>query len=151
MDSVLVIDFGGQYSQLIARRIRELRVFSELIPYDTDIEEIKKKNPKCFVFSGSPYSVVSNGGKAPAVENEFFSLGIPILGICYGMQLMAKQTGGKITETEKNEYGKTRIDLELDSPLFKGLKQKEICWMSHKDSVGELPQGFKTIASTPNL
>ena len=151
MDSVLVIDFGGQYSQLIARRIRELRVFSELIPYDTDIEEIKKKNPKGLIFSGSPYSVISNGGKAPSVDKKFFSLGIPILGICYGMQLMAKLTGGEITGTGSNEYGKTGIDLDLESPLFEGLKQKETCWMSHKDSVGIPAEGFKVIASTPNL
>ena len=151
MDSVLVIDFGGQYSQLIARRIRELRVFSELIPYDTDVEEIKKKNPKGFVFSGSPHSVIANGGKAPSVDKKYLELGIPILGICYGMQLMAKLTGGEITGTGSNEYGKTEIDLELQSPLFGGLKQKETCWMSHKDSVGCLPEGFKVIASTPNL
>jgi len=151
MDSVLVIDFGGQYSQLIARRVRELRVFSELIPYDTDIEEIRKRKPKGLIFSGSPYSIVSNGDEVPVIDKKFFSLGIPILGICYGMQLMAKLCGGKISRTGSNEYGKTEINLNLDSPLFEGLKSKEICWMSHKDSVGQIPEGFMTIASTPNL
>jgi len=151
METVLVVDFGGQYSQLIARRVRELRVFSELIPYDTDICEIKKKNPRGLIFSGSPYSVASNKGRAPGVDSSLFSLGIPILGICYGMQLMAKLSGGDITATGNNEYGKTGIDLDLSSPLFKGLKQKETCWMSHRDSVGDLPPGFKVIASTSNL
>ena len=151
MDSVLVIDFGGQYSQLIARRIRELRVFSELIPYDTDIHEIKRKKPKGLIFSGSPYSIISNGARPPAVDRKFLELGIPILGICYGMQLMASLNGGKITGTGSNEYGKTRVDLDTGSPLFEGLKQKETCWMSHKDSVGEVPEGFRIIASTPNL
>lgn len=151
MDSVLVIDFGGQYSQLIARRVRELHIFSELIPYDTDIEEIKKKNPKGLIFSGSPYSIASNNDKIPAIDKKFFSLGIPILGICYGMQLMAKLYEGKIIRTGNNEYGKTEISLDLDSPLFKDLKTKEICWMSHRDSVGKIPDGFRIIASTPNL
>lgn len=151
MESVLVIDFGGQYSQLIARRVRELRVFSELIPYDTDIEEIRKRKPKGLIFSGSPYSIVSNGNKIPVIDKKFFSLGIPILGICYGMQLMAKLCGGKISRTGSNEYGKTEINLNLDSPLFEGLKSKETCWMSHKDSVGQIPEGFRTIASTHNL
>jgi len=151
MDSVLVIDFGGQYSQLIARRVRELRVFSELLPYDIGIEEIKKKNPKGIIFSGSPYSIASNGNKIPVIDKKFFFLDIPILGICYGMQLMAKLCEGKIIRTGSNEYGKTEININLDSTLFKGLKSKEICWMSHKDSVGEIPEGFRIIASTPNL
>lgn len=151
MDSVPVIDFGGQYSQLIARRVRELHVFSELIPCDGGIEEIKKKNPKGLIFSGSPYSIASNGDKVPVIDKKFFSLGIPILGICYGMQLMAKLCKGKIIRTGSNEYGKTEINLNLDSPLFEGLKPKEICWMSHKDSVGQVPDGFRIIASTPNL
>ncbi len=151
MESILVIDFGGQYSQLIARRVRELRVFSELIPYDTDIEEIRKRKPDGLIFSGSPYSIVSNGDKIPVVDKKFLSLGIPILGICYGMQLMAKLCGGIISRTGSNEYGKTEINIDPKSPLFEGLKSKEICWMSHKDSVGQIPEGFRTIASTPNL
>ena len=151
MDSVLVIDFGGQYSQLIARRVRELRVFSELIPYDTDIETIKAKKPKGLIFSGSPYSINSKKNKVPTVDKKFFSLGIPILGICYGMQLMAKLTGGEVGGSGSNEYGKTEIKLDLDSPLFGDLKPVETCWMSHKDCVEKIPAGFKVIASTPNL
>jgi GMP synthase (glutamine-hydrolysing) len=151
MDSVLVIDFGGQYSQLIARRVRELRVFSELIPYDADIETIKAKKPKGLIFSGSPYSISSKENKAPSVDKKFFSLGIPILGICYGMQLMAKLTGGEVGGSGSNEYGKTKIKLDLDSPLFEDLKPSETCWMSHKDCVEKIPSGFKVIASTPNV
>jgi GMP synthase (glutamine-hydrolysing) len=151
MDSVLVIDFGGQYSQLIARRVRELRVFSELIPYDADIETIKAKKPKGLIFSGSPSSINSKENKAPSVDKKFFSLGIPILGICYGMQLMAKLTGGEVGGSGSNEYGKTKIKLDLDSPLFEDLKPSETCWMSHKDCVEKIPSGFKVIASTPNL
>jgi GMP synthase (glutamine-hydrolysing) len=151
MDSVLVIDFGGQYSQLIARRVRELRVFSELIPYDTDIETIKAKKPKGLIFSGSPSSISSKENKAPSVDKKFFSLGIPILGICYGMQLMAKLTGGEVGGSGSNEYGKTKIKLDLDSPLFEDLKPSETCWMSHKDCVEKIPSGFKVIASTPNI
>ena len=151
MDSVLVIDFGGQYSQLIARRVRELRVFSELIPYDTDIETIKAKKPKGLIFSGAPYSISSKENKVPSVDKKFFSLGIPILGICYGMQLMAKLTGGEVGGSGSNEYGKTKIKLDLDSPLFEDLKPSETCWMSHKDCVEKIPSGFKVIASTPNV
>lgn len=151
MDNVPVIDFGGQYSQLITRRIRELRVYSELIPYDTDIEKIKEKNPCGLILSGSPYSVLSDGGEAPAVDREIFSLGIPVLGICYGMQFISKLFGGEIASTEKNEYGKTKIKLNLKSLLFKDLKPVETCWMSHKDSVVEAPPGFNIIASTQNL
>jgi GMP synthase (glutamine-hydrolysing) len=151
MDNVLVLDFGGQYSQLIARRVRELRVFSELIPYDADIETIKAKKPKGLIFSGSPYSINSKKNKVPSVDKKFFSLGIPILGICYGMQLMAKLTGGEVGGSGSNEYGKTKIKLDLESPLFEDLRPSETCWMSHKDCVEKIPSGFKIIASTPNL
>ncbi|MCL5070255.1 MAG: glutamine-hydrolyzing GMP synthase [Actinobacteria bacterium] len=154
MQNVLVIDFGGQYSQLIARRIRELRVFSELVPYDRAIEKISEKKPKGLVFSGSPSSILSifsDAKKTPTVNREILDLGIPILGICYGMQLITHLMGGEVTGTGSNEYGKTSIDLKLDSPLFNGLAQSEICWMSHKDSVSKLPPAFKVIASTPSL
>ncbi|MGM0368341.1 MAG: glutamine-hydrolyzing GMP synthase [Actinomycetota bacterium] len=150
VDSVLVVDFGGQYSQLIARRIRELRVYSELIPYDMPVKELKKKNPKGLIFSGSPYSISKNKGW-PKVDKKYYQLGIPILGICYGMQLITHQLGGSITATGSNEYGKTKINLDIDSPLFEDLKQVETCWMSHKDNVGELAPSFEAIASTPNL
>src|SRR4030042_2171381 len=154
MQNVLVIDFGGQYSQLIARRIRELRVFSELVPYDKAMEKIKEKKPDGLVFSGSPSSILSifsDVKKTPTVDREILELGIPILGICYGMQLITHILGGEVTGTGNNEYGKTIIDLKLDSPLFNGIGQSEICWMSHKDSVSKLPPAFKVIASTPSI
>lgn len=177
MQKVLVIDFGGQYSQLIARRVRELRVYSELIPYDTPVEKIKQKKPSGLIFSGSPssiaditdisdasdidktsdiglsakYSNYSNFRKPPMISKEIFSLGVPILGICYGMQLIAYLLGGKVSASGRNEYGKTHINISQSSPLFNELKQKEICWMSHRDSVLKLPQNFRVIATTPSL
>ncbi len=151
MENVLVIDFGGQYSQLIARRVRELQVYSELIPYDTDIEKIKKKKPRGLIFSGSPHSTLSKGGKQLIVDKEIFSLGVPIIGICYGMQLIAYLLGGKVTGRGRNEYGKTMVKLNTNSLLFKNLKKDEICWMSHKDCVSKVPPPFNVIASTPNL
>jgi len=151
MENVLVIDFGGQYSQLIARRIRELRVYSELVPYDTDIEKIKEKKPGGLIFSGSPYSILSRSKKPPIMDKEILYLGIPIMGICYGMQLIAYLLGGKITSSGSNEYGKTSINFNTDSLLFKGLKPVETCLMSHKDCVLEVPPNVKVIASTYNL
>ena len=151
MDNVPVIDFGGQYSQLVTKRIRELRVYSELIPYDIDIKKIKEKNPSGLILSGSPYSILSDREKAPSIDKEIFSLGIPVLGICYGMQLISKIFGGEVASTEKNEYGKTKVKLDLKSSLFKDLKPVEICWMSYKDIVVKAPPGFNIIASTRNL
>jgi GMP synthase (glutamine-hydrolysing) len=154
IENVIVIDFGGQYSQLIARRVRELRVFSELISYDTPIEKIKAKKPKGLILSGSPYSISvndNNDNKKYIVSKEIFELGIPILGICYGMQLISYMLGGEVTKEGKNEYGKTKIKLDVKSPLFDGLQTYETCWMSHKDSVSALPPFFKIIASTSNL
>lgn len=151
VDKVFVIDFGGQYSQLIARRVRELRVYSELIPYDCPIEKIRSRKPKGLILSGSPSSVVLGSRTHPSISKEIFELGIPILGICYGMQLMTDVLGGTVSGSGRNEYGRTNIDLETGSPLFSGLKGKEVCWMSHKDSVAKVPPGFIKIASTQNL
>src|SRR4030042_4628704 len=125
MENVLVIDFGGQYSQLIARRIRELRVYSELVPYDTDIEKIKSMKPCGLVFSGSPSSILSQAKKPPIVNKEIFSLKVPILGICYGMQLVAYLLDGKVTGSGSNEYGRTKVDISVNSKLFEGLKPSE--------------------------
>ena len=116
MENVLVIDFGGQYSQLIARRVRELHVYSELIPYNTDIEKIKEKKPRGLIFSGSPHSTLSKGIKQLIVDKEIFSLGVPIIGICYGMQLIAYLLGGEVTGRGGNEYGKTMV--KLDTNIF---------------------------------
>ena len=151
MENILVIDFGGQYSRLIARRIRELRVYSELVPYDTPLEEIKEKKPSGLVFSGSPSSILSKTKRPLRIDKRIFSLGIPVLGICYGMQLIASLLDGAVTSSGRNEYGKTKIKLDVESLLFSGLKQVETCWMSHRDSVLKAPSSFKVIASTHSL
>ena len=151
MDSVFVIDFGGQYSHLIARRVRELRVYSELVPYDTEIDKIRQMRPRGLILSGSPYSILSINKDLLKFNKNILSMGIPVLGICFGMQLIAKLLGGKITRSGKNEYGKTKLKINLKSRLFEGLKPLETCWMSHKDSVSEVPPSFNLIASTTNI
>lgn len=145
---VVVIDFGAQYSQLITRRVRECRVYSEMVPYDTPLDEILAKNPKGIILSGGPNSVYEDG--APGADPRLFDLDIPVLGICYGMQLMAYQLGGKVLAGENKEYGKTELSVEADAPLFKGLNPELICWMSHGDLVEEPPPGFAVTATTPN-
>ena len=142
---VIVLDFGGQYNQLIARRVRECNVFCEVLPYTTDIEKIKSKKPIGIIFTGGPNSVYENG--APKCDREIFELGIPVLGICYGNQLMAYTLGGKVSQAPKREYGKTEISLG-DSVLFDGIEKDGICWMSHTDYVSELPEGFRVTAHT---
>ena len=145
-DLVLVVDFGGQYNQLIARRVRECGVYCEIIPYNYTIEKIKAKNPKGIIFTGGPNSVYGDG--APRVSEEIFELGVPVLGICYGDQLMAHTLGGKVSTAPVREYGKTEINLDNSSRLFKGINEKDICWMSHTDYISEAPKGFKIIAHT---
>ncbi|AVP64902.1 GMP synthase (glutamine-hydrolyzing) [Clostridium botulinum] len=143
---VLVVDFGGQYNQLIARRVRENRVYCEIIPYTTSIEKIKEKAPKGIIFTGGPNSVY--GENAPRVEKELFDLDIPVLGICYGEQLMAHSLDGEVTSPEKREYGKTEVNLDNSSLLFEDMKEKDQCWMSHTDYISKVPKGFKIIATT---
>jgi len=145
---ILVLDFGGQYNQLIARRIRDLGVYSELIPFHTPIEKIKEKNPKGIVFSGGPASVYVEN--APIPDPAIYELGIPILGICYGMQLMTHQLQGKVERAEKREYGKANIEIKNDSLLYQGLDPVQRVWMSHSDLVIEPPAGFQVDASTEN-
>ncbi|SHH38813.1 glutamine-hydrolyzing GMP synthase [Tepidibacter thalassicus] len=142
---VLVVDFGGQYNQLIARRVRECNVYCEVVPYTFSIEKIKEKNPKGIIFTGGPSSVYQEG--APRVSKEIFNMNIPILGICYGAQLMAYMLGGNVKRGNKREYGKTEINYE-DSLLFKGIEKKNITWMSHTDLIDKLPNGFKASAFT---
>ena len=144
-EKVIVLDFGGQYNQLIARRVRECNVYCEVLPYTTDFEEIKKINPIGIIFTGGPNSVYEYN--APSCSREIFELGIPVLGICYGNQLMAHLLGGKVVSPDKREYGKTEIELS-DSLLFDGIEKSNICWMSHTDYVSELPEGFKPVAKT---
>jgi GMP synthase (glutamine-hydrolysing) len=145
---VVVLDFGAQYSQLIARRIRECRVYSEIMPFDTSAEELKARKPAGIVFSGGPSSVYDAG--APSCDPAIFDLGVPILGICYGMQLMGHMLGGKVVPGDKREYGKTDLEVLDDGDLFKGLERNLVCWMSHGDAVQELPPGFRVLARSGN-
>ncbi|WP_028591903.1 glutamine-hydrolyzing GMP synthase [Paenibacillus massiliensis] len=143
---VVVLDFGGQYNQLIARRIRDLGVYSELLPYNTPADKIRELSPKGIVFSGGPSSVYAEN--APHVDPAVYDLGVPIFGICYGMQLMAQQLNGKVERAGKREYGKADVQFNEGSALAKGLDASQTVWMSHGDHVTELPQGFKLDAGT---
>ncbi len=147
--SILIMDFGSQYSELIARRIREANVFSLVISHLTSFTEIKELNPKGIILSGGPSSVYEN--HAPLCDEEIFSLGIPILGICYGMQLMVRQLGGNVTPAKnKSEYGRARLFIDNQSLLLNKVKDKSIMWMSHGDSINQLPNNFFQIAHTSN-
>ena len=146
MESVLVLDFGAQYSQLIARRVRECRVYSEMIPYDTPVEEIRARNPKGLILSGGPASVYADD--ALELDPAIFELGIPILGICYGMQVMAHALGGEVTRTGKSEFGKTELSILKELVLFNDLPSTQTCWMSHRDSVTRPPAGFEITGRT---
>jgi GMP synthase (glutamine-hydrolysing) len=146
LERVVVLDFGGQYNQLIARRIRDLGVFSELLPHSVSAERLKEMNLKGIVFSGGPNSVY--GENAPKCDPNIFELGVPILGICYGMQMIAYHYGAKVERAHRREYGKTEIEVVSDSPLFKGLNRTETVWMSHSDVVIAPPEGFRVDAKT---
>ncbi|MEI6132499.1 MAG: glutamine-hydrolyzing GMP synthase [Bacillota bacterium] len=143
---VLVLDFGGQYNQLIARRVREANVYCEVRPYNISIDQIKKLNPKGIIFTGGPASVLDDG--APFCDKAIFDLGIPLLGICYGMQLMAVALGGEVAKASQREYGKIDIMFDSVGELFAGLTAESTCWMSHTFHVNKLPEGFTTIART---
>ena len=143
---VVVVDFGGQYNQLIARRVRENNVYCEVYPYNKALEKIKELQPKGIIFTGGPASVYEDN--APKMEAEVFELGIPVLGMCYGMQFMAHTLGGHVTSAETREFGKTPTQVDVSSPLFKGLSEEEIVWMSHVDYVAKVPEGFKIVAHT---
>ena len=143
---ILILDFGGQYNQLIARRVRECNVYSEVVPYKISLDEIKKKNPKGIIFTGGPASVY--GDNSPKCDKEIFNLGIPVLGICYGMQLMSYTLGGKVASASTREYGETKVNINNDSQLFKGFENTNIFLMSHTDYVETLPSGFKKIGYT---
>ena len=144
-ETVIVLDFGGQYNQLIARRVRECNVYCEVLPYSTDIEKIKEKNPVGIIFTGGPNSVYAK--EAPKCSKEIFEMGIPVLGICYGSQLMAQMLGGRVERADKREYGKAEISLK-DSKLFEGIENETVCWMSHTDFIDKVPDGFEVTAST---
>ncbi|MGZ8688548.1 MAG: glutamine-hydrolyzing GMP synthase, partial [Gaiellaceae bacterium] len=143
---VLVIDFGGQYSQLIARRVREARVYSELVSHRIGPDEIRARNPLALILSGGPASVYAPG--APQMDVRNLELGIPTLGICYGMQLMAQQLGGAVESNDVSEYGKAEAELG-ESTLFHDLPPGQTVWMSHRDSVTAPPTGARVTASSP--
>ena len=144
---IIVIDFGGQYNQLIARRVRECNVYCEVHPHTITIEKIKEMNPKGIILTGGPNSVYADD--SPSYSKELFELGIPVLGICYGSQLMAHVLGGKVDTAEVREYGKTEVNIDTSSKIFENVSENTICWMSHTDYIAELPDGFRVVATTP--
>lgn len=146
-EKILVLDFGGQYNQLIARRVRECNVYCEVHPHSMSIEKIKEFNPKGIIFTGGPNSVYLKD--SPLCDKELFELGYPILGICYGSQLMAHMLGGKVSSAITSEYGKTLVDVDTNSKLFKNVNKQTVCWMSHTDYIANAPSDFKITASTP--
>ena len=143
---ILILDFGGQYNQLIARRVRECNVYSEVVPFDISIEKIKEKNPKGIIFTGGPASVY--GEDSPRCAEGIFELGIPVLGICYGMQLMTYTLGGNVARANKREYGTTDVSIDSSSLLFEGFENTNGFLMSHTDFVEKVPEGFKNIGHT---
>lgn len=145
---ILIIDFGSQYNQLIARRVREHHVYCQIEPPDIDIEKIKSLHPEGIILSGGPASIYEN--RSPKVDKGIFDLGIPVLGICYGMQYMVDALGGEVIGAEKREYGFAELSIKDPSGVFCGIEKETRCWMSHGDSAGRLPKGFKVTASTPN-
>ena len=145
---IVILDYGSQYTQLIARRIREQQVFSEIIRFDTPAAKLRENMPQGIILSGGPNSVFEEG--APGIDPEIFNLGVPVLGVCYGMQLMSQQLGGKVQPGESREYGKTEMTTEPGNELFAGLPEKFIVWMSHGDRVAEIPAGFKVSATSAN-
>jgi GMP synthase (glutamine-hydrolysing) len=147
-DKVLVLDFGSQYTQLIARRVRENRVYSEIMPFNAGMDRIREFSPKGIILSGGPSSVYDKGSPLP--DRGIFDLGVPVLGICYGMQLMAHMLGGRVAGSLKREYGRAELIVEDDRDLLWGVTKKTPVWMSHGDRIEELPTGFKAIAHTAN-
>lgn len=144
---ILVLDFGGQYNQLIARRVRECNVYCEVHPYNLSIEKIREMNPKGIIFTGGPNSVY--GENSPLCDKEIFNIGIPVLGICYGSQLMAYLLGGSVATAPVSEYGKTEVSVDAKSKIFEGVQDKTICWMSHTDYIEKAPEDFNIVGSTP--
>jgi len=146
-EMIIVLDFGGQYNQLIARRVRECNVYCEVHPYTLPLEKIKEMNPKGIIFTGGPNSVYKE--ESPRCSKEIFDLGIPVLGICYGAQLMSYLLGGEVATAPVSEYGKTEVEVDTTSKLYEGVSPKTICWMSHTDYISKMPEGFRVTAHTP--
>jgi GMP synthase (glutamine-hydrolysing) len=146
VDEVVVLDYGGQYSQLIARRVRECGVFSELLPHHVGAEEVARRKPKGLILSGGPASVYADG--APKLDPQLLELGIPVLGICYGMQLLALRLGGRVEGAEVGEFGRSKLTVNDPGRLLAGLPAEQSCWMSHRDTVFAPPPGFRALASS---
>src|SRR4051794_27161127 len=145
-DEVVVLDYGGQYSQLIARRVRECGVFSELLPHHVGVDEVRRRRPKGLILSGGPASVYAPG--APRLDPELLELGIPVLGICYGMQALALTLGGRVEGADIGEFGRSRLSVADAGRLLAGTPGEQSCWMSHRDTVYEAPPGFTALASS---
>lgn len=147
-ETILILDFGSQYTQLIARRIRELNVYSEIHPHTYTLENIKKLNPKGIILSGGPMSVYDDG--APQIDEEIFDLGVPVLGICYGLQLICRSFNGNVEPAENREYGKAKINITDSEGILSEIKNNSTVWMSHGDYVTKMPDGFKVTSETAN-
>jgi GMP synthase (glutamine-hydrolysing) len=145
-EEVVVLDYGGQYSQLIARRIRDCGVFSELLPHHVGLEEVTKRKPRGIILSGGPASVYAPG--APRLERELLELGVPVLGICYGMQLLVHELGGRVEQADVGEFGRSDLTVSEPGVLLAGMPKEQTCWMSHRDTVFEAPVGFTALASS---
>ena len=146
-EMIIVLDFGGQYNQLIARRVRECNVYCEVHPYTMSLQEIKAMNPKGIILTGGPNSVYAED--SPLCDKELFEMGIPVLGICYGSQLMAYILGGRVATAPVSEYGKTEVTVDTSYDIFSDVSEKTICWMSHTDYIEKAPEGFSVTAHTP--
>ena len=147
-DLVLVVDFGAQYAQLIARRVREARVYSEIVPHTMSVEQMLAKGPKAIILSGGPSSVYAEG--APSLDSALLTSGTAVFGMCYGFQLMAKGLGGEVAATGAREYGRTPVVVSDPGTLLAGIPAEHRVWMSHGDSVVAAPEGFRVLASTPD-
>lgn len=146
MKPVLVVDFGAQYAQLIARRVREAHVYSEIVPHNISAEDVQSKNPAAIILSGGPSSVYEDG--SPKLDPKILELGVPVLGICYGFQILAQTLGGRVDKTGKREYGATKLEISDGGILLSGQPALQVCWMSHGDQVMQAPAGFEVLAST---
>src|SRR5271169_6446652 len=146
VEGILVLDYGGQYSQLIARRVRDCGVFSELLPHGTPLEEIARQNPRGIILSGGPASVYADG--APPLDRGLLELGVPVMGICYGMQLLVHTLGGRVEQAEVGEFGRSELHVAEPGRLLEGMPREQTCWMSHRDTVFEPPPGFSALASS---
>lgn len=145
-EKIFIVDFGGQYNQLIARRVRDCHVYCEVVPYHKALQVIQAEKPMGIIFTGGPNSVYADN--APQIDSTVYNMGIPVLGLCYGMQLIAKDMGGSVQKGDKREFGKTETQFDVKSPLFANLPEESITWMSHVDQVQGLPQGFSAIAQS---